>query len=65
MKTIRYYSDIGLVPETRRSPAGYRRALYARLPGRIQFSTWWPRVFGVALLVFGLLFVVLAVAVVR
>jgi DNA-binding transcriptional MerR regulator len=25
VKTIRYYSDIGLVPETRRSPAGYRR----------------------------------------
>lgn len=25
VKTIRYYSDIGLVPEARRSPAGYRR----------------------------------------
>jgi DNA-binding transcriptional MerR regulator len=25
VKTIRYYSDLGLVPEARRSPAGYRR----------------------------------------
>ena len=25
VKTIRYYSDIGLVPEARRTPAGYRR----------------------------------------
>jgi MerR family regulatory protein len=25
VKTIRYYSDIGLVPEARRTDAGYRR----------------------------------------
>jgi DNA-binding transcriptional MerR regulator len=25
VKTIRYYSEIGLVPEARRTPAGYRR----------------------------------------
>src|SRR5262245_35813131 len=25
VKTIRYYSDIGLVPETRRTRSGYRR----------------------------------------
>jgi hypothetical protein len=39
--------------------------LYSRLPGRMQFADWWPRVFGVALLIFGLLFVVIAVAVVH
>jgi hypothetical protein len=40
-------------------------SLYARLPGRMQFATWWPRVFGAMLLVFGLLVAVLAIAAVR
>jgi hypothetical protein len=38
---------------------------YAHLPGRLQFATWWPKVFGFVLLVFGVLFVALAIAVVR
>jgi hypothetical protein len=40
-------------------------AMYARLPGRMQLASWWPKVFGFALLGFGLLFVVLAIAAVR
>jgi len=40
-------------------------ALYARMPGHLRFSTWWPRAFGSMLLAFGLLFVVLAIAAVH
>jgi len=49
VKTIRYYSDIGLVPEARRTDAGYRRyddAGLARLELvrtlRDRASTWPP-----------------------
>jgi hypothetical protein len=31
----------------------------------MRFSNWWPKVFVVALLVFGLVFIALAIAVVR
>ncbi|WP_432834979.1 MerR family transcriptional regulator [Dactylosporangium sp. CA-092794] len=36
VKTIRYYSDVGLVPEAERSPAGYRRYDHAALV-RLEF----------------------------
>jgi DNA-binding transcriptional MerR regulator len=36
VKTIRYYSDVGLVPEAERSPAGYRRYDHAAIV-RLEF----------------------------